>query len=386
MGIEVKNLSMVFGSKPEVDKTLYLMEQGLPIEEIKKQTNTTIALNNVSFEIEDTELFVIVGLSGSGKSTLIRCLNRLNEPTKGEILVNGEDIIQYDKKALRNYRRNKISMVFQHFGLLSHRSILRNVEYGLEVKGIDPKERREKALEALEVVGLSNQGDKYPHEMSGGMKQRVGIARALISEPEILLMDEPYSALDPLIRRDMQNELLSLEDYINRTIVFITHDMNEAFKMGDRIALMKDGKIVQIGTPQEFFQNPANDYVKDFISDVDKTQIIKVRSVMSKKLHTLPKDITRSDAFSYVDSNNLDHIFITDDKKYIGMITREDLAKSRSNDIDNLIIKVEAVYRNDYIKSLWTKLEGYDYSLPVVDSKGLLRGQISKDEMIKALA
>jgi glycine betaine/proline transport system ATP-binding protein len=386
MSIEIKNLSMIFGSKPEVEKTLNLIDQGLPIEDIKQETKTTIALNDVSFEIEDTELFVIVGLSGSGKSTLIRCLNRLNEPTRGEIVVNGEDIIKYDKKTLRDYRRNKISMVFQHFGLLSHRSIVRNVEYGLEVQGVDKKTRREKALQALDVVGLSNQGDKYPHEMSGGMKQRVGIARALISEPEILLMDEPYSALDPLIRRDMQNELLSLEDYINRTIVFITHDMNEAFKMGDRIALMKDGKIVQIGTPQEFFQNPANDYVKDFISDVDKTQIIKVRSVMNKKIHTLSKDISRSDAFSYLEKNNLDHIFITEDKKYVGMLTREDLAKSRSNEIDNLIVKVDAVYRNDYIKSLWTKLEGYDYSLPVVDSKGLLRGQISKDEMIKALA
>jgi len=386
MSIEIKNLSMIFGSKPEVDKALSLIDEGLPLEDIKQATKTTIALNDVSFEIEDTELFVIVGLSGSGKSTLIRCLNRLNEPTRGEILVNGEDIIQYDKKTLRDFRRNKISMVFQHFGLLSHRSIVRNVEYGLEVQGVDKKLRREKALQALDVVGLSNQGDKYPHEMSGGMKQRVGIARALISEPEILLMDEPYSALDPLIRRDMQNELLSLEDYINRTIVFITHDMNEAFKMGDRIALMKDGKIVQIGTPQEFFQNPANDYVKDFISDVDKTQIIKVRSVMTKKIHTLSKDISRSDAFSYLDSNSLDHIFITDEKKYVGMLTREDLAKSRSNEIDNLIVKVDAVYRNDYLKSLWTKLEGYDYSLPVVDSKGLLRGQISKDEMIKALA
>ncbi|PKK86962.1 MAG: ABC transporter ATP-binding protein, partial [Tenericutes bacterium HGW-Tenericutes-8] len=234
MSIQIHNLSMIFGSKPEVDKALSLIDEGLPLEDIKQATKTTIALNDVSFEIEDTELFVIVGLSGSGKSTLIRCLNRLNEPTRGEIIVNGEDIIQYDKKTLRDFRRNKISMVFQHFGLLSHRSIVRNVEYGLEVQGVDKKLRREKALQALDVVGLSNQGDKYPHEMSGGMKQRVGIARALISEPEILLLDEPYSALDPLIRRDMQNELLSLEDYINRTIVFITHDMNEAFKMGDR--------------------------------------------------------------------------------------------------------------------------------------------------------
>lgn len=386
MRIEIKNLSMIFGSKPAVDKTLKLIDQGYPLTDIKQETNTTIALNDVSFEIEDTELFVIVGLSGSGKSTLIRCLNRLNEPTRGEILVDGEDILKYNKKDLRAYRRNKISMVFQHFGLLSHRSILRNVEYGLEVQGVDAKTRREKALQALEVVGLANQGDKYPHEMSGGMKQRVGIARALISEPDILLMDEPYSALDPLIRRDMQNELLSLEDYINRTIVFITHDMNEAFKMGDRIALMKDGKIVQIGTPQEFFNNPANDYVRDFISDVDKTQIIKVRSVMNKKIHTLPKDISRSEAFSYVDTHHLDHIFITEDKKYVGLLTRDDLAKSRSNEIENLIIQVDGVYRNDYLKSLWTKLEGYDYSLPVVDSKGILRGTISKDDMIKALA
>lgn len=384
--IRIENLSMIFGSKPNAKKALELVKTGKDVEWIEKETNTTIALNDVSFDIEDTELFVIVGLSGSGKSTLIRCLNRLNEPTSGHIYIDDEDITKYDKKSLINFRRKKISMVFQHFGLLSHRNIVRNVEYGLEVQGMDKKVRRQKALEALKVVGLDNQEDKHPHELSGGMKQRVGIARALISEPDILLMDEPYSALDPLIRRDMQNELLGLEDYINRTIVFITHDMNEAFKMGDRIALMKDGKVVQIGTPQAFFSNPANDYVKDFISDVDKTQIIKVRSVMNRKVPTVDKDISRSDAFSHLEALELDHIFVVDEGKYVGMLLREDVAKSRSKDITELIIKVDGVYRNEYIKTLWTHLEGFDYSLPVVDSKNRLRGFITKDDMIRALA
>ena len=384
--IRIENLSMIFGSKPNAKKALELVKTGKDVEWIEKETNTTIALNDVSFDIEDTELFVIVGLSGSGKSTLIRCLNRLNEPTSGHIYIDDEDITKYDKKSLINFRRKKISMVFQHFGLLSHRNIVRNVEYGLEVQGMDKKVRRQKALEALQVVGLDNQEDKHPHELSGGMKQRVGIARALISEPDILLMDEPYSALDPLIRRDMQNELLGLEDYINRTIVFITHDMNEAFKMGDRIALMKDGKVVQIGTPQEFFSNPASDYVKDFISDVDKTQIIKVRSVMNRKVPTVDKEISRSDAFSHLEALELDHIFVVDEGKYVGMLLREDVAKSRSKDITDLIIKVDGVLRNDYIKTLWSHLEGFDYSLPVVDSKNRLRGFITKDDMIKALA
>ncbi|MDY0210788.1 MAG: betaine/proline/choline family ABC transporter ATP-binding protein [Acholeplasma sp.] len=383
--IKIENLSMIFGAKQNALNALEMVKT-IDRKEVEQKTNTTIALNNVSFEIEDSELFVIVGLSGSGKSTLIRCLNRLNEPTNGNIYINDENIMALDKKSLRTFRRKNISMVFQHFGLLSHRTIIRNVEYGLEIQGVDQVLRRKKALEALKVVGLEGQETKYPHELSGGMKQRVGIARALISEPDILLMDEPYSALDPLIRRDMQNELLNLEDYINRTIVFITHDMNEAFKMGDRIALMKDAEVVQIGTPQDFFENPANDYVRDFISDVDKTQVIKVRSVMYKKPLTVDFEQSRGDAFTLLEQKGLDHAFVVENGFYKGMVLRDDLAKSRSKDIKDLIINVTPVLRNDYLKSLWQPFENHEYTLPVTNSKGVLKGAVSKEDLIKTLA
>jgi glycine betaine/proline transport system ATP-binding protein len=385
--IKIENLSMIFGKKKNQMEALKLIDEGIEIAEVMKQTDTTVALKNVSFEIKDTELFVIVGLSGSGKSTLIRCLNRLNEPTRGEIYVGDENILDYDKEKLLNFRRNRISMVFQHFGLLSHRSILRNVEYGLEVQGVDKDTRKDKAMTAIKVVGLEGNETKFPHELSGGMKQRVGIARALITEPDILLMDEPYSALDPLIRREMQNELLNLEDYINRTIVFITHDMNEAFKMGDRIALMKDGEVVQIGTPQEFFSNPKNDYVKDFISDVDKTQIIKVRSVMNKTTVVAKDTSLRSDVLETMDLYKKNHLFIVDeDNLYQGIVHRNDVARSRSSEIKDLIQPLEAVYRNTYIKSLWERFDVVETDLPVINKDGYYKGSISKDDMIKALA
>lgn len=385
--IKIDNLSMIFGKKKNQVEALKLIDEGIDIAEVMKQTDTTVALKNVSFEIKDTELFVIVGLSGSGKSTLIRCLNRLNEPTRGEIYVGDENILDYDKEKLLNYRRNRISMVFQHFGLLSHRSILRNVEYGLEVQGVDKDTRKDKAMTAIKVVGLEGNETKFPHELSGGMKQRVGIARALITEPDILLMDEPYSALDPLIRREMQNELLNLEDYINRTIVLITHDMNEAFKMGDRIALMKDGEVVQIGTPQEFFSNPKNDYVRDFISDVDKTQIIKVRSVMNKTTVVAKDTSLRSDVLETMDLYKKNHLFIVDeDNLYQGIVHRNDVARSRSTEIKELIQPLEAVYRNTYIKSLWERFDVVETDLPVINKDGYYKGSISKDDMIKALA
>ncbi|MFA7377087.1 MAG: betaine/proline/choline family ABC transporter ATP-binding protein [Acholeplasmataceae bacterium] len=385
--IKIENLSMIFGKKKNQVEALKLIDEGIDIAEVMKQTDTTVALKNVSFEIKDTELFVIVGLSGSGKSTLIRCLNRLNEPTRGEIYVGDENILDYDKEKLLNFRRNRISMVFQHFGLLSHRSILRNVEYGLEVQGVDKDTRKDKAMTAIKVVGLEGNETKFPHELSGGMKQRVGIARALITEPDILLMDEPYSALDPLIRREMQNELLNLEDYINRTIVFITHDMNEAFKMGDRIALMKDGEVVQIGTPQEFFSNPKNDYVRDFISDVDKTQIIKVRSVMNKTTVVAKDTSLRSDVLETMDLYKKNHLFIVDeDNLYQGIVYRNDVARSRSTEIKELIQPLEAVYRNTYIKSLWERFDVVETDLPVINKDGYYKGSISKDDMIKALA
>jgi glycine betaine/proline transport system ATP-binding protein len=280
--IEVEGLWKIFGGDPERARTL-ARDEGLSKAEVKEETDSVIAVNDANFDVQEQEIFVVMGLSGSGKSTLLRCVNRLVEPTFGTVRVHDEDVTAYDDDRLRQLRRTKMSMVFQNFGLFPHRTVLGNVEYGLEVSGVDEKERRAKAERTLELVGLEGYEDSNPGELSGGMQQRVGLARALVNDPEILLMDEAFSALDPLIREEMQNELLDLQDMWDpaATILFITHDLDEALKMGDRIAIMKDGWIAQIGTPTEILTSPANDYVKSFVQNVDRTKVIPVRTVMT---------------------------------------------------------------------------------------------------------
>ena len=385
--IELKHLSMIFGQPKNVAKTKELLESGMSLSDVRKQVKTTIAIHDINLDINEGELFVIVGLSGSGKSTLIRCLNLLNKPTMGQVVIQGNDITAYDNETLRTFRRNKISMVFQHFGLLSHRSVLNNVAFGLEVQGVDEGERNARSMEAIESVGLKGWHDKKPHQLSGGMKQRVGLARALVTNPDILLMDEPYSALDPLIRRDMQNELLSLEDNMNRTIVFITHDMNEAFKMGDRIALMKDGQVVQLGTPQSFFKNPANDYVVNFIQDVDKTQILRARSVYNHFEETLKLGTSISDAKAFMESKDLSFSYVTnDDQTYAGYIEYEDIVDLSRGNIDKLLKFVDPVARNMYLKDILSSFKEDFKSLPVVDNKGHFKGDITKSDIIESIA
>ena len=261
--ISIRNLSKVFG--PNAKRALPLIEQGLSKSEILAKTGCTVAINGASFDIEKRETFVVMGLSGSGKSTMIRCLNRLIEPTAGEILFDGEDITKLDREALRNLRRYKMSMVFQHFGLLPQRSVLDNVEFGLEISGMDKATRTEKAMNAIELVGLKGFEQSQPSELSGGMQQRVGLARALANDPEVLLMDEAFSALDPLIRTQMQDELIDLQARMHRTIVFITHDLDEALRIGNRIAILKDGQLIQVGTPDDILRAPADDYVDRFV-------------------------------------------------------------------------------------------------------------------------
>jgi len=280
--IEVEGLWKIFGGDPERARTL-ARDEGLSKAEVKEETGSVIAVNDANFDVQEQEIFVVMGLSGSGKSTLLRCVNRLVEPTFGTVRVHDEDVTAYDDDRLRQLRRTKMSMVFQNFGLFPHRTVLGNVEYGLEVSGVDEEERRAKAERTLELVGLEGYEDSNPGELSGGMQQRVGLARALVNDPEILLMDEAFSALDPLIREEMQNELLDLQDMWDpaATILFITHDLDEALKMGDRIAIMKDGWIAQIGTPTEILTNPADDYVKSFVQNVDRTKVIPVRTVMT---------------------------------------------------------------------------------------------------------
>ena len=276
--VSVRHLWKIFG--PRADKIIGTPEADLPRAELKAKTGCVAGVKDVSFDVAPGEVFVVMGLSGSGKSTLVRCLTRLIEPTAGDVVIDGEDVTAASDSQLRNLRRNHASMVFQHFGLLPHRQVIDNVGYGLEIRGVGKKERRAKAAEIVELVGLSGYESSYPDQLSGGMQQRVGLARALAGDPKLLLFDEPFSALDPLIRRDMQNEVIRLHHELGKTMVFITHDLAEALKLGDRILIMRDGEIVQIGSPDEVVGAPADDYVRDFTSEVPRSHVLTLRWVM----------------------------------------------------------------------------------------------------------
>lgn len=274
----VRDLWKVFG--PRADRIPGSELAALPAAELRERTGCTAAVRDVSFDVRKGEVFVVMGLSGSGKSTLVRCLTRLIEPTSGSVAIDGEDVLAMSPARLRELRRHRASMVFQHFGLLPHRSVIDNVAYGLEIQGLGKAARREKAAETVAKVGLEGMESRRPSQLSGGQQQRVGLARALAVDPEVLLFDEPFSALDPLIRRDMQEEVIRLHREEGRTMIFITHDLSEALKLGDRIALMRDGRIVQLGTPEEIVGSPADDYVRDFVRDVPREQVMTVRTAM----------------------------------------------------------------------------------------------------------
>jgi glycine betaine/proline transport system ATP-binding protein len=276
--IAIRNVSKIFG--PATDDALRLLGEGHGKAEVLKRTGCVVAVNDVSFSVGAGEIFVVMGLSGSGKSTLVRCLNRLQPPTSGQVLIDGEDVCSADDERLRALRLEKITMVFQHFALLPHRTVVENAEYGLKMRDLAPQARREKALKTLDSVGLAAWADRLPSDLSGGMQQRVGLARALALDPEILLMDEPFSALDPLIRQDMQKELIELQRNRRTTIIFITHDLNEALTLGDRVAVMKDGRFSQIGTPPEIVTAPADDYVAAFTRDIDRGRVLPVRAAL----------------------------------------------------------------------------------------------------------
>jgi glycine betaine/proline transport system ATP-binding protein len=384
--VSVKDLTLVFGKKPE--RALTMLDEGKTIQEIREKTGLAVGVNNISLDIEEGEMFVIVGLSGSGKSSLIRCMNMLNVPTKGELLIDGENICEYDKDQLMELRRKKVAMVFQHFGLLSHRSVIKNVEYGLEVQEVPEEERTAKAMEAIKMVGLEGWENYFPRQLSGGMKQRVGLARALTNEPEILLMDEPFSALDPLIRRDMQAELLTLEDYMDKTIIFITHDMNEAFRLGDRVALLKDGELVQIGKPKEFFENPANDYVRSFIEDVDKSRILRVKTIMRQPIVLGHMGESVDAVLGRLEENERDFCYVTDQvtKELKGYVETETLAANKGKNIDAFIIKnIDDIKRNAFVFEIFSKLSESDYDVAVTDSKNRLKGVVSNEDVVNAL-
>lgn len=386
--VEVKNLYKIFGPTPE--KVLEKLKKGQSKKEILKETDHGIGVNDASFSVEEGEIFVVMGLSGSGKSTLIRCLNRLIQPTSGSVYIDNVNIMECDKAQLREVRRKKIGMVFQNFALLPHRNIEENVAFGLEIQDVNLNERNEKAAEALELVGLKGYEKSMPSELSGGMQQRVGLARALATDPDILLMDEAFSALDPLIRKEMQDELLALQSRMQKTIIFITHDLDEALKIGDRIAIMKDGVIVQIGRPEEILKYPANDYVREFVQGVNRVKVVTARSVM-KTTDTLvfSKDGARV-AVRKMKEANISSVFVVDkQRKLKGIITIEDTMKlinSNRDDISEIIDEnVCEVSPDTLIEDLIPLFMNTKYPIVAVDEERKIMGIIFKVSVLAGI-
>lgn len=384
--IEIKNLSILFGSEKNRAKKMIL--KGKSKQEILEETGCTVAVRNANLEIEEGEMFVIMGLSGSGKSTLLRCINRLNEPTMGEIRVNGIDITRSSDKELLQIRRKELAMVFQHFGLLPHRTVLSNVSFGLELQGVPKEEREKKAQESIELVGLKGYENQRVDELSGGMQQRVGLARALANNPEVLLMDEAFSALDPLIREQMQDELLLLQEKMKRTIVFITHDLDEAIKLGDRIAIMKDGEVVQVGIPEEILTDPANAYVTRFTESVDRGRIVTASSIMLKQpiVVRIKRDGPEA-IFRKMRERRLYALpVIGNDDQFIGEIQYKDVLKLRkegSKDVSSIVqTEVPSVLENTTVEDMLPLLPKVRQALPVVNEENRLVGVVSPSAII----
>ena len=385
--LEVKNLSKLYGN--EKKEAIKLKNSGLTKDEVYAKAKTTIALWDVSLEEKNKEIFVIIGLSGSGKSTLVRCFNMLNKPTSGSIFYEGKDISKYSSKELMDYRRNKISMVFQSFGLMSHRSVLGNVEYGLEVKGISKEERHKKAMEMISMVGLNGVESEPISNLSGGMKQRVGIARALANDPEILLMDEPFSALDPLVRRDMQFELLTIQRKLDKTIIFITHDINEAFKIGDRVAIMKDGEVIQIDTPERMTSNPKTEYVKRFIDSADKTQVISVKNVMITPNSMVRLRDNPQIAIKAMRENDVSSAYVIAEKtKFQGVVTLDDALRAQREglDLSDILIRdVTTTSPDALLTDIISSATESRFPLAVVDEDNNLKGIVSKVHVLSSM-
>lgn len=386
--IEVKNLTKIFGKNTK--QALKLLDNGHSKEEILKQTGSTVGVNRASFSVEEGEIFVIMGLSGSGKSTLVRLINRLIEPTGGNIYINGEDLAKMNKQELREVRRKKLSMVFQKFGLFPHRTVLENAAFGLEIQKVEKLEREEKAKKALELVGLGGYLDQKPGQLSGGMQQRVGLARALTNDPSVLLMDEAFSALDPLIRKEMQDELIHLQSKMKKTILFITHDLDEALRLGDRIALMRDGNIVQIGTPEEILVNPANDYVEKFVEDVDKSKIFTAQHIMKRPETIQIEKHGPRVALERMREEGISSILVTDKNRQLqGYVTAEaasQAVKSQSGDLKEIIkTDIPQVDKDTALQDIFSVI--YDSQTPVaVVEEGKLLGIIVRGAVIAALA
>lgn len=386
--LRVENLTKIFGDNEK--EALDLMNQGKTKEEILAATGATLGVNQATFDVKAGEIFVIMGLSGSGKSTLVRMLNRLIEPTNGNVFIDDANVSQMNKNDLRDIRRKKISMVFQNFGLFPHRTILENTEYGLEVQGVSKAERQKKAERALDNAGLLPYKDQFPDQLSGGMQQRVGLARALANDPDILLMDEAFSALDPLIRRDMQDELIEMQKTLNKTIIFITHDLNESLRLGNRIAIMKDGEVVQVGTGEEILSNPANDYVKRFVEDIDRTKVYTAQHIMEEPTAVTTQLETPSEALRIMVDEGMSNILVVDkDEQLIGYVTREEvesLLHQGHDDISSVVQSdVPEVESGALIDDLFDVIHDSETPIAVTSNKGELEGVIVRSNVIGAM-
>ncbi len=390
--IVVENLYKIFGARP--DKAIELLNQGHDKAYVLENTGMTVGVDNASFSIQQGEIFVIMGLSGSGKSTIVRMLNRLIEPTAGKVLVDGKNVTDMAEDELVKFRLHNMSMVFQSFALMPHLTVLDNAAFGLELAGVPKEKRKERAVDALEQVGLSGWEDSFPSQLSGGMQQRVGLARGLAVDPDIMLMDEAFSALDPLIRTEMQDELLKLQSEHQRTIVFISHDLDEALRIGDRIAIMEGGRVVQVGTPEEILQNPADDYVRAFFRGVDPTNVISAGDIARDTHPTIiiTKGGSVRATHELLSSSERDHMYVLDShKKFLGIVSsdslREAMEKGPSDHpIDQAYLeKTIPVHMDDSMQEILPIVASNVWPVPVVNEKGVFKGVVSKNRFLKTL-
>lgn len=391
--IAIQNLYKIFGASPQ--KGLALVEKGKTKEEIYEATGLTVGVQNANFEVYKGEIFVIMGLSGSGKSTMVRMLNRLIEPTSGAVLVDGEDVSKMSRQELVAFRRKKTSMVFQSFALMPHLNVLDNVAFGLELAGADSSTQKQKALDALAQVGLEGWENARPAELSGGMQQRVGLARGLAVDPDILLMDEAFSALDPLIRTEMQDELLKLQDRHERTIVFISHDLDEALRIGDRIAIMEGGRVVQVGTPEEILQNPADEYVRAFFRGVDPTGVISAGDIVSDNQPTVIWHTAAGSpraTLELLNNRDREYAYVLDSaRRFHGMVSTDSLRqllnkKEGNSNINEAFVKEAlAVQESESLQDILPQVASHSWPIPVIDKECRFKGVVSKNRFLHTL-
>ncbi|MEG4225441.1 glycine betaine/L-proline ABC transporter ATP-binding protein [Microcoleus sp. N9_B2] len=384
----IEHLIKIYGEKPHA--ALKMFRDGKSKDDILQATLHVLGIADVSLTVNPGELFVVMGLSGSGKSTLVRCINRLINPTSGHIYIDGEDVAHLGEKRMREIRLTKVSMVFQRFGLFPHKTVVENVEYGLLVRGMDKASRRQKALETLELVGLGQWADYLPDSLSGGMQQRVGLARALATDAEILLMDEPFSALDPLIRREMQDELLRLQKELHKTIIFISHDIHEALKIGDRIAVMKDGCIVQVGTPSELITQPASDYIRAFTRDVNRAQVLKVGSIARQTITLILGENSPTEALEQMLHHNLKQMYVVDlGGKLVGMVKQKFLEaaiQQGSEDFTSVMLQnFPKAKANTSLENIFHLYE-QGRTVAVVDDEEKFQGVVEADDVLARIS